>query len=154
MHEKTPLDVHIWHNILYSKIDKTISIQYIHNKTTKHTLTPPKHTPSPLYTTCYKQLRLKSTTYTNKRKICSHQNNYQVLIQSICSHNMSQRPTSYTTGQRYKDAMLALEGNPEAITSVTQKRPSNVERTSNQKNAKGKSTPKRPPFPLSFQAIN
>ena len=67
---------------------------------------------------------------------------------------MSQRPTSYTSGQRYKKVMLALEGNPEVEISVTHKRPSNVEGTSNQKKAKEKPTPKCPPFWFGFQAMN
>ena len=131
MYVKNLLDVHIWYSIL----DKTISIQYTHNKITNHTSTPLQKTPSPLCATCYNQLRLKNTTCINKREISPYQTSYQDLIQSICSHNMSQRPTSYISGQRYKEVMLALEDNPEAETSVTQTRPSNEEGTSNHKRA-------------------
>ena len=117
---KILLDVYIWHSIL----DKIISIQYTHNKITKHTSTPIQKTPSLLCVTCYKQPRLNTSTC--KREVSPYQNSSQVLIQSICSHSMSQRPASYTSGQRYKETMLALEGNPKAETSVTQIRPSNV----------------------------
>ena len=65
---------------------------------------------------------------------------------------MSQRPASYTSAQKYKEAMINLEGSPDVEMSITQKRSSLIEGTSSQKQPKGKSIPKlkRPPFWLGF----
>ena len=63
----------------------------------------------------------------------------KVLTHINCYNSMSPKTSSYSSAQRYKDVMLAIEGNTEKDLSVTQKRSSNIDGTSSQKKAKGKS---------------
>ena len=57
----------------------------------------------------------------------------EVLTYNYCYNSMSPKTSSYSSAQRYKDAILAIEGNPEKDLSVTQKRSSNIDVTSSKK---------------------
>ena len=102
------------------------------------------------------QIKPKYIIHVNFKNHTSFQNKDNFLTHSTCHNRMSQKTSSYSSAQRYKDAMLTIEGNPEKELSLTQKRSSNIDGTLSQKKANGKSKVilKRPHFWLGFQAIN
>jgi hypothetical protein len=92
-----------------------------------------------------------------KRRNSTSHKNHSILTQNFFIFSMSQRPTSSTSSQRYKDKLTALDNDTDTEMFVTQKRnSSSTQGVSSQKKAKGKSNPglKRPPFWLGYQAMN
>ena len=98
----------------------------------------------------------KKKIYVKSKNHTSFQPKGKVLTHTTCYNSMSQKTSSCSSAQRYKDAILAIEGNPGKEIAVTQKRSSNIDGTSSQKKTKGKSKTlsKRPNFWLGFQAMN